>query len=436
MDGNDWMKDLRSKAEHYQEPEPDGLWQDILASVRRRHYALWRRSLVAVSSLAAMAAAVLAFLYFLSHTYPSAPDAVSPSDGIHILGQGGRYYADVTGQPEKTPDAEIESFSADYPADSSTDHLLSGHVCGPVSDSPSDPSSGPSSGSPADPSSGSSTDYSSSEGQTSQPDPQVHEGSSTSGWPGNVWEDPVRQSGNAGQSVPSGSRRGNISAKVYYSNLTGSSSGGSGFGSLISPAAALDMDQAMSVVNAGDVNGSALMAVDDQLSTEVRHRQPVRAGVSVRFDLPGRWGIETGLTYSLLESESDAGTSYRYFHTRRRLHYLGIPVKVTFDAVRKRHWSLYVSAGGMLEKNIAGEADMDLIVDDVSVSTRKDAVLVKQLQWSLNAAAGAEYRIIPAIGLYAEPGVSWFIDNGSPIETVYQSRPVNFNLEMGLRFHF
>lgn len=423
MDGNDWMKDLRSKAGNYQEPEPDGLWQDILASVRRRPYVSWHRPLVTVSSLAAIAAAVSAFLYFLPHPYTSAPDE------IHIQGHVGSAYADVPGQPENAPYAEIESFSTA----SSTGHLPPGlsscRSSDPSSDPPSDLSPDPSSG-PERP------DYAISGDSPSQAEPQVQEDSSTSGWPGNIREDSLWQYGNAGQSVPSGSRRGGISAKVYYSNLPGSSSAGSGFGSLISPAAALDMDQAMSVANAGDVNGSALMAVDDQLSAEVRHRQPVRAGVSVRFDLPGRWGIETGLTYSLLESESDAGTSYRYFHTRRRLHYLGIPVKVTFDAVRKRHWSLYVSAGGMLEKNIAGEADMDLMVNGVSVSTRKDDILVKQLQWSLNAAAGAEYRIIPAIGLYAEPGVSWFIDNGSPIETVYQSRPVNFNLELGLRFHF
>lgn len=226
-----------------------------------------------------------------------------------------------------------------------------------------------------------------------------------------------------------------ISAQVYYSNVPGSMSRGTGFGSLVS-SAALDMDQTMSVLNAGVVDGAALFAVEDQLSAEVRHRQPVRVGATVRFHLPGRWGLETGLTYSLLESETDAGTSSRYFHTRRMLHYLGIPLKVTYDAVRKKHWSLYLSAGGMLEKNISGKADVDFMVDGVNVSSRKENILIRELQWSLNAAAGVEVRLAHAIGLYAEPGVSWFIDNGSSIETVYQSRPVNFNLELGLRYHF
>lgn len=419
MDGNEWMKDLRSKAEHYQEPEPDGLWEDIRASVCHRRHVSRRRPVALVPFLAATAAAVIAFLYLHYHLHDNAH--VSPEGNPSLVADARILSSDLAG----SPDVEM-AYAGTVPSGKSG---ASG--CGLVPDgrfSSEGSSASCGNGMP---------DEDSLSGQTEKVPEEVPEehGPRHGDDRMPVTRRPMPAACH-GEEVEYVNRITRISAKVYYSDLPGSSSGGSGFGSLVSPSAALDRSQAMSIVNAGDVDGSALLAVDDQLSTEVRHRQPVRAGVSVRFDLPGRWGLETGLTYSLLESESDAGTSYRYFHTERRFHYLGIPLKVTFDAVRKRHWSLYLSAGGMLEKNVAGKADVDFIVDGVRVSARKENMRIRQLQWSLNAAAGVEYLMIPAMGIYAEPGVSWFIDNGSQIETVYQSRPVNFNLEIGLRFHF
>ena len=37
------------------------------------------------------------------------------------------------------------------------------------------------------------------------------------------------------------------------------------------------------------------------------------------------------------------------------------------------------------------------------------------------------------VGLYAEPGLNYYFDNGSPVENVFKSRPLNFNLTLGLR---
>lgn len=432
MDGNDWMKDLRDKAEHYQEPEPEGLWQDILASSRRRAAGKRKRSVRILSAVASIAAAAAMALYFL------------PRPGLSVLPQsGGSRLLVADAERLSEPDSSLAVLSQNITgasdpgsvtAISETVQVVAAGKTYSVPETVAEDVPAAESTLPRENTLTEETGIST-DGTLNVKE----EGTGADHALGEHARDAGMQMNQAGQMpydfAEQKQRKFGISAQVYYSNVPGSMSRGTGFSSLVS-SAALDMDQTMSVLNAGVVDGAALFAVEDQLSAEVRHRQPVRVGATVRFHLPGRWGLETGLTYSLLESETDAGTSSRYFHTRRMLHYLGIPLKVTYDAVRKKHWSLYLSAGGMLEKNISGKADVDFMVDGVNVSSRKENVLIRELQWSLNAAAGIEVRLAHAIGLYAEPGVSWFIDNGSSIETVYQSRPVNFNLELGLRYHF
>ena len=60
----------------------------------------------------------------------------------------------------------------------------------------------------------------------------------------------------------------------------------------------------------------------------------------------------------------------------------------------------------------------------------------KPFQWSVNASVGLQYNISPSIGLYAEPGVSYYFNDGTSIKTIYKDKPCNFNLNLGLRFTF
>ena len=50
--------------------------------------------------------------------------------------------------------------------------------------------------------------------------------------------------------------------------------------------------------------------------------------------------------------------------------------------------------------------------------------------------AGVQFSLSPLIGIYLEPGAIYYFDNGSDIETVYSDRPLNFNLNLGIRFSF
>ena len=63
-------------------------------------------------------------------------------------------------------------------------------------------------------------------------------------------------------------------------------------------------------------------------------------------------------------------------------------------------------------------------------------ITVKPLQLSISSALGAQLNINKNIGLYLEPGVAYFFDDGSEIETIRKETPFNFNLQAGVRFTY
>ena len=108
------------------------------------------------------------------------------------------------------------------------------------------------------------------------------------------------------------------------------------------------------------------------------------------------------------------------------LTYLGIPLQASYLIWGYRRFSVYVSAGALVEKMVDGKRTMQ---------GRKEKVSIHPLQVSLNSAVGAEYRFVDWLSLFAEPGLSYSFDNGSSIPTIYQETPLNFNLNLGFRFN-
>lgn len=54
---------------------------------------------------------------------------------------------------------------------------------------------------------------------------------------------------------------------------------------------------------------------------------------------------------------------------------------------------------------------------------------VKPLQFSVMGAVGAQYNISRRVGVYVEPGVSYFFDDGSDVQTIRKENPCNFTLQ-------
>lgn len=172
----------------------------------------------------------------------------------------------------------------------------------------------------------------------------------------------------------------------------------------------------------------------EEVYTDVRHQQPIILGLTLRYNLNNRWSVTSGLTYSILSSQLRSVSNNYFYDDKQTLHYLGLPLNFAYTFWQNNKISTYISAGGLVEKNIAGKLKSKYYLDnELELSTSKK-IISKQLQWSVNSAVGIEYRISDLIGIYAEPGVVYYFNNSSELETIYKEQPVNFNLMIGLRF--
>lgn len=165
------------------------------------------------------------------------------------------------------------------------------------------------------------------------------------------------------------------------------------------------------------------------------HRRPVRLAVTVNYPISRTFGLETGVTFTTLRSTFSNETGRTLSETDQTLRYVGLPLNMTASIFDSRFVSLYVSAGGMAEKSVSGKS---VTTETLGGVKQGDSVTknlnVKPLLWSLNASAGLQVNLAKRIGLYAEPGLSYHFDDKSGVSTIYKDRPLDFSLTFGARF--
>lgn len=173
---------------------------------------------------------------------------------------------------------------------------------------------------------------------------------------------------------------------------------------------------------------------DVEQKTEYDHHLPIRIGLSVAYALTDRLSISSGLTYTRLASDiKDASRESKYIG-EQRLHYVGIPVNVSYKVASFRWLGLYGTAGVLAEKCVSGTTDEGYVENNTMKYTNTHDISSKPLQMSVNAGVGIQFDFIDNVGIYAEPGLSYYFDDGSALQTIYKEKPLNFNLNVGVRF--
>lgn len=188
-----------------------------------------------------------------------------------------------------------------------------------------------------------------------------------------------------------------------------------------------------------DSKASAIVYNQPEVQEEYSHKIPVKVGLTARYNITGRLGVETGLTYSVLSSSVKIGnseTGKNWSTGSQTLHYLGIPLNISFNILNSRYVNIYVTGGGMMEKSISGSIKTDEYVDGKFDRTLTTNISPKGLQWSVNAAAGVQANILPQLGFFVEPGVSHHFKNSSRVRSIYTDKPTDFSLGFGLRYSF
>ena len=152
---------------------------------------------------------------------------------------------------------------------------------------------------------------------------------------------------------------------------------------------------------------------------------PLTFGLQVAFPLTDRFSVATGVTYSYLVSQYDIlYKKVLYEGAYNQLHYVGVPVSLSYRFVQTPHVGVYASVSGAAEKCVGQR-----YVFGSNVASEK----VKGLQWSAKAGIGVEYWFIPHMGIYFDPSLVYFFDNKQPL-SIRTQQPLQASFEVGLRF--
>lgn len=154
------------------------------------------------------------------------------------------------------------------------------------------------------------------------------------------------------------------------------------------------------------------------------HYHPMSFGLSVGYNLTPRLTLTTGMVYTYASSEFTSSAAGDHIVETQRLHYIGIPLSVKYKVWGNNAIQTYATAGCQADFNVSANIQTDNITKDAD----KD-----RTQWSVGGAVGVQYNIIPRMGIYAEPGVRYYIDNKSSVETIFKEKKLNFNLQLGVR---
>lgn len=452
----DWLNKIRESQTDFSEPEPEGLWAGIEAGLAaegvgasagmepvratdagasvgrtsREDSAVSRRRTVRWWWAALPAAAVAALVLFLSVPgHRDASDAPLMTSAVAELKSTTEPFDVVPQNVESSVPANLLAYSGTL--------LASDMEVGKLSEATADDAGNASeefpkrqessswNNSPNDSSSETSSSETSSLENSSSENSSL-ETISSENWPSEN-DNPVLKT-----------RRRGFSFGLLTSNVAGSRSSVSKYAALYGSTVTkqihgfsetrADFPDSQGYADVMQSNSS------NEISSTVKNWQPIQVGVSVAYSFTDRLSIESGLTYSCLVSDLSSGTSSGNYDIRQTLHYIGLPLALRYDFLKIKGFSLYASAGGQMEKCVAGKTRTDYFVEGKKVSSENGRIMVEPLQWSVNAYVGAQYSFNRLVGLYIEPGAAYYFRNSSPVNCIYSERPFNFSFRAGLRF--
>ena len=212
--------------------------------------------------------------------------------------------------------------------------------------------------------------------------------------------------GHAGQNMPGGYRAGNKGGRDYYVASSGESA------SAEDASSARKAEKNAASPSALKSRHWALKAYVGSSLPDGDFKMPLTAGVSVERSLGKRLSLEAGLQYNRLHDTAlpDGGHTY---------HLLAVPVKLNVRLAGNDKFDFYATAGGSVEKCLAGAPDNSFKAEPVRLSAM--------------AGLGVRYKLNDRIALFAEPSVSHSFDTDSPLQTLRTERPTNLNLLCGVR---
>ncbi|MDD7489688.1 MAG: hypothetical protein PUK22_00780 [Bacteroides sp.] len=449
---NDWKSQLRDRMEVYGEPEPDGLWESVASSLRQK-------GVMAGSGVAESASSSGNLLRDRRHLWWYVVPALAMAAvcvGLLLPFSGGE--SQVTVVPgnmisesiiaDKVLEGDADNVAPAKASVSSNERLASNGV--PVSGERPvlDEMSSEEKASAGDAFGGVLFDVDATVSPSQectvveQQEPKARREQEFSSEDG--FEDPFAEE----METSSASKRSRLALGLHLGGVGSYSGGSSGSVSMadafVSSTVPFGTNNGTPIKldSKGKLPYNGVLMGDTFRSVESEHRfyQPVSVGVEVSCDLGRRFFLGSGLSYTCLVSESSSGSSESRSSLTQTVHLLGVPLKLGYKIIDNPLFELSVAGGGRVDKAIASKTVTRLALNGPEPVRSASTGTVFPLYWSLTASASAAYKLSSLVGLYLEPGLSWHFssksDSGLALETVWSGRPLNFQLNAGVRFYF
>ena len=449
---NDWKSQLRDRMEVYGEPEPDGLWESVASSLRQK-------GVMAGSGVAESASSSGNLLRDRRHLWWYVVPALAMAAvcvGLLLPFSGGE--SQVTVVPgnmisesiiaDKVLEGDADNVAPAKASVSSDERPASNGV--PVSGERPvlDEMSSEEKASAGDAFGGVLFDVDATVSPSQectvveQQEPKARRDQEFSSE--DDFEDPFAEE----METSSGSKRSRLALGLHLGGVGSYSGGSSGSVSMadafVSSTVPFGTNNGTPIKldSKGKLPYNGVLMGDTFRSVESEHRfyQPVSVGVEVSCDLGRRFFLGSGLSYTCLVSESSSGSSESRSSLTQTVHLLGVPLKVGYKIIDNPLFELSVAGGGRVDKAIASKTVTRLALNGPEPVRSASTGTVFPLYWSLTASASAAYKLSSLVGLYLEPGLSWHFssksDSGLALETVWSGRPLNFQLNAGVRFYF
>ena len=175
------------------------------------------------------------------------------------------------------------------------------------------------------------------------------------------------------------------------------------------------------------IQDTELVNIDEKEQT-----LPMRIGLEVWYPINEKWRVGSGLFYTHLTHKTT--TTYTgnnkstWMRKTKTASYLGVPLEISRVLWNRRRWSIYASAGGMIEFNLKSKLREETNIELYDKKEFRD----KRPQFSAIAKLGLQYDVVDKVGVFFEPGASYYFNNGAD-DNIYMSHPFRFDINLGIK---
>lgn len=170
---------------------------------------------------------------------------------------------------------------------------------------------------------------------------------------------------------------------------------------------------------------------------ESRYAIPVAAGIGLRFDVSKRFSIGTGVSWSYLtrsfsgqfnelDAEGAIISQTGYTNIRNSQHYIGIPLNLYVDIIRKDFIDFYAYASGSANYCLSNRYQMD--------KSKSYSPEGSNWQFSAGIGMGVEFIAAKKVGFYIDPSLNYWFTAGE-VSNIRTRQPLMLGLELGIRLH-